>query len=583
MKLKLSILTLFLAMSAAFSVSAQPARPVVDTVMVLPFENTSGRADVNWVGESFAEALSDLLRIPGLNVISNEERKIIQQNLRISLSSLPSLAASLKMAQEGKATLLVTGKYSIVPGEGDTAMALTVTAKIVRVGEGRFLSEEIDGKKITRDIVITDALNNLQTIHGQVAYQVLYQRDKNLMYSQNNFVNEANKVPAVAFQAYVKGLVANESEAQSREGYFKNAVNIYSREKQGGVYNDAALELGHLYLEQRRFAEALTYFSMISRDAPNYAEAAFYSGLIYWRQANFEQALAVLRPLADDLKIPAVYNTLGSIALHASRVEKKNKVNATALLNEGIAYLQKAVQSSPDSADAAFNYGLALFTNGNYAESIPHFRANLKLRPRDGDCYFLLAKALEMVQDPTAAEVDDQSRQFLTAENRYAKLQTEWTRTKLTDLINVRVLLPPRKDFVSLVMVRRTLPPEQSMMNETETMLAKAREHYKANQDDEALEVLRRVLFSEPMSAESYYLTGMIFLRRGDLDQALGNLKTSLFWDNRYFDAYVPLVKIYIQRSDCLQAQNYFRLAKEIAPQREELASLQRQVERCSK
>ena len=67
--------------------------------MVLPFENTSDKAEFNWIGESFADSLSDLLRVPTLNVISNDERKIIQQRLRIPLTTLPSLATSLKLAQ----------------------------------------------------------------------------------------------------------------------------------------------------------------------------------------------------------------------------------------------------------------------------------------------------------------------------------------------------------------------------------------------------------------------------------------------------------------------------------------------------
>ena len=46
-----------------------------DTVMVLPFENTSDKPEFNWVGESFADSLSDLLRVPELNVVSNERTK----------------------------------------------------------------------------------------------------------------------------------------------------------------------------------------------------------------------------------------------------------------------------------------------------------------------------------------------------------------------------------------------------------------------------------------------------------------------------------------------------------------------------
>src|SRR5213592_4359850 len=75
-----------------------------ETVMILPFENTSNQTEFNWVGESFADSLSELLKVPSLNVISNQERKIIQQRLGVSLTILPSTATSLKMARDAKAS-----------------------------------------------------------------------------------------------------------------------------------------------------------------------------------------------------------------------------------------------------------------------------------------------------------------------------------------------------------------------------------------------------------------------------------------------------------------------------------------------
>jgi TolB-like protein len=121
---------LYLVLIAVSFAIPAPAQST-DTVLVLPFENTSGKADFNWVGESFADSLSDLLRVPTLNVVSNDERKILQQRLRIPLTSLPSLATSLKLARESGATLLVTGKYTIVPAQGDIAATVNVTTKIV--------------------------------------------------------------------------------------------------------------------------------------------------------------------------------------------------------------------------------------------------------------------------------------------------------------------------------------------------------------------------------------------------------------------------------------------------------------------
>ncbi len=570
--------TAFLISAAFISVHAQNS----DTVMVLPFENTSNKPEFNWVGESFADALSGLLKVPSLNVISNQERKIIQQRLKVPLTVLPSLATSLKLAREAKTSLLVAGRYNIIPAQGDVAATVSVTAKIIRVNEGRFLSEDFPDGKRRIDIVISDALQNLQTVEGQVAYQILYQRDKALPFSQNQFVENANKVPARAFEAYIKGLLSSEADAQTRENYFKNAMHLYSEAKSGETYADAALELGHFYLNQKKYVEAIDYFSRIPAESSPYAEAAFYTGLIQWQQNNYEQALAVLRPLAEDLKLTSVYNTLGAIAVKASLNEKKNKGKSEALLKEGLELLKKASESAPDEPNARFNYGFALFLNDNFAEAAQQLRSVLGNNSRDGESYFILSKALAKTGDASAADLDNQARRFLTENNRYAKLESDWSSSRFEG-INLRVMQPPRKDFVSVILIRKQAAPAPTPLNETETLLAQARTLYKNGSDEEAMKVLGRIVVSEPMSAEAYYLLGMIHLRGGDLEQAKNSLRTALFWDSKLINAHVSLAKIYLQKGDCLQAKNYTASALAIEAENQDATGLQRQVERCGK
>ncbi len=573
--------TLFLISAAFISIHAQ-ALQNTDTVLILPFENTSNKPEFNWVGESFADALSDLLKVPSLNVISNQERKIIQQRLKVPLTVLPSLATSLKLAREAKTSLLVAGKYNIIPAQGDVAATVTVTAKIIRVNEGRFLSEDFPDGKRRIDIVINDALQNLQTVEGQVAYQILYQRDKALPFSQNQFVENANKVPARAFEAYIKGLLSSESDVQTRENYFKNAMRLYSEAKSGETYADAALELGHFYLNQKKYTEAIDYFSRIPAESQQYAESAFYTGLIQWQQNNYEQALAVLRPLAEDLKLTSVYNTLGAIAVQASLAEKKNKGKSEALLKEGLELLKKAADSAPDEANARFNYGLALFLNNNFVESARQLRPLVAANSRDGESYFILSKALAKTGDASAADFDNQARRFLTENNRYAKLESDWSAARFEG-INLRVEQPARKDFVSVVLIKKQAAPAPTPLNETETLLAQARILYKNGSDDEAMKVLSRIVVSEPMSAEAYYLLGMINLRGGDLDKAKDLFRTALFWDNQLINAHISLAKIYLQKGDCLQAKNYTASALAIDSENQDAGGLQRQIERCGK
>ncbi len=577
------IYTLVFTAIALISVTAQTAQKNADTVMILPFENTSTKAEFNWVGESFADSLSDLLKVPTLNVISNQERKIIQQRLRVPLTILPSLATSLKMARESNATLLIAGKYNIIPAEGDVAASVSIKANIIRVNEGRFLTEEFpDGSLKTREINLSDALQNLQTIQGQIAYQILYQRDKALPFSQNQFIEAANKVPARAFEAYIKGLLSSASES-TREIYLKNAMRIFAEEKEGAVYSDAALELGHLYLNQKKNTDAIAYFSQIATASPQYAEGAFFTGLIQWQQKNYEQALAVLRPLADDLKLTSVYNTLGAIAVKASRAETKSKGKSDALLAEGIEFLRKAAESEPNNMNALFNLGVALFVSNSYKDSIERFRSVIVNNPRDGESYFILSKGLKSVGDATADDMDNQARRFLTFNNRYATLEKDWEKSKSIGDIDLRVEQPSRKDFVSVVLTNKKQSPAQVVVSETEVLLAQADTYYKNGNDDDAMAVLRKVLVGEPMSAQAYLTLGKIHLRRGDLEQAISSFKTALFWDNRLIEAHVSLGKIYLEKGDCLQVKNYGASAIAIDENHQEALALQRLGERCSK
>lgn len=595
---KVSISILF-TLALSFAVFSQSPASGNDTVLILPFENTSGKSEFNWVGESFADSLSDLLKVPTLNVVSNEERKIIQQRLRIPLTNIPSLATSLKLARDSNATLLISGRYMIVPASAETAATINVTSKIIRVNEGRFMSEVIDGRQVTRDINLNDALGNLQTMQGQIAYQILYQRDKALPYSQNQLIEAANKVPGRAFEAYIKGLLTPSPEA--RENYFKNASRLYSEATPEATYTEAEIELGHLYLGQKKYSEAIGAFEKVvsasqkCRDKAkadnkpaqcsdeNYAESSFYIGLIFWQQGNYEPALATLRPLTEDLKLTTVYNALGAIAVQASRAEKKNPAKAAALLNEGMELLKKASDSAPDDANVRFNYATALFLNGNMVEAASELRSAIAANPRDGEAYYVLSKALDSLKDPTMADINNQAQRFLTDNNRYAKFETEWQKSKTISEIPLRVNQPPRKDFVAVVLRRKPVSTGAASISETETLLGLARTLIKNGNDDEAMTTLRRVLASEPMSAESYLLLGKIHLRRGDIDQSISSFKTSIFWDNRLIDAHISLGKIYVEKGDCLQAKSYVATAMEINSDSPDALALQRLSERCSK
>ncbi len=442
-------------------------------------------------------------------------------------------------------------------------------------------------------------------MEAKVLVEVLRQLDRGLTIIENDVIKVATKVPAKAFEAYIKGLLTPESQLPTREGYFKNAMRLYSEAKaaeteaDAKIYADVALELGHFYLNQKQYQNAITHFSQVisavekcNEEAKKVnkravckdnesAEAAFYTGLIYWQQENYEQALAVLTPLADNWKLTSVYNTLGAIAVQASRAEKKDKTKAANNLNRGLDFLKKASESDPDEIQSRFNYSVALFLTSDFSETIQQIRPVLALNQRDGEAYYLLAKALEKNGDAAAVEFDTQARKYAS---NYAKLETEWARAKTIEGLNLRVIQPPRKDFVSVVLIKKqNTSNTQNPVNETDTLLEQARAFFKAGKEDDAMQLLSRILAGDPMNAEAYLLRGKIFIKRINWDEAANQLKTALFYDNRLIEAHIILAKIFLEKKDCQQAQSYVASALAIDENNQEALGLQRQVERCSK
>src|SRR6185437_563151 len=112
------IFVLFICFSVLPAVAkAQAQNSTADVVMVLPFENTSKpfRPEYNWVGESFADALAELLNKPGLVVVSSDERELAYQQLRLPETVIPSRATAIKLARQAKATMIVIGSYNVTP------------------------------------------------------------------------------------------------------------------------------------------------------------------------------------------------------------------------------------------------------------------------------------------------------------------------------------------------------------------------------------------------------------------------------------------------------------------------------------
>ena len=582
-----AFLLLFALISLPLKASAQ--NPAADVVMVLPFENTSNRGEYNWVGESFADAIAELLNKPGLIVVSSDERELAYQRLRLPETVIPSRATAIKLARQAKATMIVIGSYSVTPPSTPAAAAGTepkeklpgdayvqVTARVIKINEGRTMGEVFDGGWATRQFDYGGPVTTLQDIHGRLAYQILYQRDKALPYSQNQIVQEATKIPQKAFEAYVKAVQLPLRE-ELRANYLKNALHYYAEALGGAVYPQAAFELGRGYMSLGNWKDATEYFSKLQKKEPHYAEAAFYASLGYTKLGDYGRALATVVPLSSDLPLIGVYNNAGAVATQAAR-ENKNEAERARLLKQATEFLGSASTSAPNDQMIHFNYGYALFLAGKYNEAAEHFRAVITADQRDGQAYFLFAKSLAKTGKTEAATAaDDQARRYL--QSAYAKWETEWQRSQTTSGVTLRMRdVLNREEVFNLDRDKKMTAEINSPSSATQDLLIKARDLYQAGRDEEALPELHRVVMIEPTNAEAYLLSGRINLRRSDQEAAIAALKTAIFWDPKLIDAHILLGRIFLERGDRGEARKYALSAITIDPNNQEAIALQRQV-----
>lgn len=555
-----------------------------EVIVVLPFENVSTHPEYNWIGESFADSLSALLSKPGSIVVTSDERAVAYQRLRLPLTVLPSRATAIKIARELKASMIVIGTYDVVlppPSSDDKSRQVLASiageARVIRVNEGRMAGDVFDNAWAPRVYDFGGDVTNLQRVHGELAYQILFQRDKALSFSRNQLVQEATKVPRQAFEAYMKGSLTEERDP-TRAIYFKNALKLYAKENGGAVYPQAAFELGRFYFNQSQWKEAVEYFTMLQKREPHYGEAQFYAGLAYWKTGDIQHALATFVPLADEKVMPlvGVYNNAGAVSVAAARDEKKPE-ERTRLLLQGITLLKRAFDSSPDDTTVLFNYAYALFLNEKYAEAAEKFEKVIAADQRDGQSYFLLAKAQERANHADAANAaDNQARRYM--QGIYAKWQTEWQKSQ--SIPNVALRSRDVLNQVDISDLGRRQQVDAANANNSQEALNKIRDLYQQGRDDEALAEIRKLLIIEPTNAEAFLLSGRINQRRGEQEAAIAALKTAIFWDPppKMIDAHILLGRIFLELGDLGEARKYAASATNIDPNNPEAMALQRQV-----
>ena len=126
------------------------------------------------------------------------------------------------------------------------------------------------------------------------------------------------------------------------------------------------LELGKLYISQRRTDDAIRELKLALKENPSNEDASYFLGSLLVRESHFAEGITYLeqaRSLWPDSW--AIYYYLGRAKFHLGQ------------LSEAVVLLRKAVELNPDDANAQYQLGRALQANG---EKVAAARAFSRVR-----------------------------------------------------------------------------------------------------------------------------------------------------------------------------------------------------------
>ena len=318
----------------------------------MPFENQSGSPGLEWIGESFPELLGERLNSPSIFVVSREDRLRAYDRLGIPAGVHPSRATLYRVAEQLDVEYVVMGGYAF---DGRT---FTATAQLLDMRKEHLQPEASE----------SGPLIQLIDIQTRLAWNLLKELHAGLAMSREAYVAAAPAIRLDAFENYVRGSIASDSQDRIRR--FREALRLNPE------YPEAALKLGKTYYADRQYDQAIAYLGRVPLEHPLARQANFYLGLAAYYRGDFARAETAFGFVASRLPLGEVYNNLGVVEA------RRGNRNAAE-------YFEMALRADPSDPDYHFNLAVTLFRNDDLAGASRQAREALNLRPADAE-----AKAL---------------------------------------------------------------------------------------------------------------------------------------------------------------------------------------------
>jgi len=484
---------------AAVPAAAQnPAPATASRVLVMPFETATREPRSFWLEEGSAVILSDSLRALGLPVMLREERLHSFNLLRVPAISGLSRATIIRVGQVVGASQVIVGNVTLA---GDT---LTVRARAILLDPGHAGSE----------IVESGPLADIFDIYDRVAVRLVPGS------STAAVQLEGSHPPIVAFEQYIKGLIAEAPE--TRLSFLNEALKLApglqrARLAEWEVHND----LGD-------HERALAAVNPVPAEHRLSRQARFLASLSLLELKRYQEAFDELNRLNIEEKDAALLNNMGVVQLRRP---------ADAPGGRAVSYFNEA--ASLESVDAYFNLGYAYWRDGDASAAAYWLREAVRRNPADSAAHYVLGVALGATGSATESAREKDLARRLSSTYEGWESRTPPVPAGL-ERVRMDLGLPDALRVENVI----SAAGQRDQRQLASFHLDAGRRAYETEHDAEAISALQRAIYLSPYDNEAHLLLGRIYLRGGRVGDAIDALKISI-WSNDSVAARLVLADAY--------------------------------------
>lgn len=485
--------------------SAQQLVPIGARQLVMPFENATREPRYNWLGEAAASVLTDDLGALGAQALSRDDRLRAFERLRVPPVATLSEATIIRVGQIVGAEQIVLGSLAV---EGST---LTIHVQPIRLDTGRRFP----------DITESGPLNDFFVLFANAARRLLPDS------TVSTTAMESGHPPLSAFEQFVKGSLAE--NPATKIVFLKEALRY------AADYQRARLALWSVFTEQGDHKQALDVARQVPAAHPLARQARFRAALSLISLGRHGEAIDALTALNREKPDAALLNDVGVAQL---------RLTAKSPDTSSLEFFKAAIDANPSDSDLAFNLGYASWLAHDTLNAVRWLREAVRRNPVDDAAHWVLGVALQASANaPEGQREKDLARRLASAWVEWDKKQPG-TSAVPPNLERVKTEL----DAASSPRIEDAIAAAQQrdQRDEATFHVQSARRLYLRQRDTDAIDELRRAIYLSPYDREAHLLLGRVYLREGQIADAIDELKISI-WSDDQTDAHVALAEAYFE------------------------------------